>query len=263
LRPVLFHLDGLAVPSYGIFVALGVMLGVFIWMRQAPHWGFREGEREFWWMAYALIGAGFVGGKLLAVVEMSGEHDMGALMWNLRAGFVYYGSLLFSMAVALLFFRLRGYPLAKVDFLATGTSAGHAVARLGCFLAGCCHGTPTSLPWGIRFTHPYAGVPPPLRDVPLHPTQLLEVGAELATFLVLKFYFMPRRIAGRITPGIPWLAYLVLYGTSRFFIEFLRGDVYSVRFGPLTVSQGVALVTAVGALAAARLLVARRAVRKS
>ena len=30
------------------------------------------------------------------------------------------------------------------------------ITRLGCFSAGCCYGLPTSLPWGVTFTHPLA-----------------------------------------------------------------------------------------------------------
>ena len=63
---------------------------------------------------------------------------------------------------------------------APGIALGHVVGRFGCLFAGCCYGKPTTLPWGITFTDPFAAdnVGTPL-GVPLHPTQLYEAGAEL------------------------------------------------------------------------------------
>jgi hypothetical protein len=37
------------------------------------------------------------------------------------------------------------------DSFAVPVAASVAVGRLGCFVAGCCYGTPTSLPWGVVF----------------------------------------------------------------------------------------------------------------
>ena len=81
--------------------------------------------------------------------------------------------------------------------IAPGIALGHVVGRLGCFLAGCCYGTETTVPWGVVFTNPLAleNVGTPL-DVPLHPTQLYEAGAE-ALILVGLLIFEKR---GRAVP---------------------------------------------------------------
>lgn len=87
-----------------------------------------------------------------------------------------------------------------------------AVARLGCLAAGCCHGVPTGLPWGIRLE----GAPP------VHPTRLYEIAglvalglavrraprawvapAVLAGFGVLRLAVEPWRAAPPL--GAPWL----------------------------------------------------------
>ena len=64
--------------------------------------------------------------------------------------------------------------------LRPGIALGHVIGRLGCFFAGCCYGRPTDVPWAVTFTNRYAAhnVGTPL-NVPLHPTQLYEAGAEL------------------------------------------------------------------------------------
>jgi phosphatidylglycerol:prolipoprotein diacylglycerol transferase len=107
------------------------------------------------------------------------------------------------------------------DVFAPGIALGHVIGRFGCFLAGCCYGRETTVPWSVVFTDPFAlanaGTP---LNVHLHPTQLYESGAEaliLAGLLALE-----KR--GRPFPGRTFWTYMLVYGLSRFVIEFFRGD---------------------------------------
>ena len=104
---------------------------------------------------------------------------------------------------------------------APGIALGHVVGRLGCLFAGCCYGKPTDVPWAITFTNPFAApnVGTPL-DVPLHPTQLYEAGAELLILVLL----LATERRGRPFPGRTFWGYMLLYAISRFIIEFYRGD---------------------------------------
>src|SRR5262249_29544976 len=114
------------------------------------------------------------------------------------------------------------------------------IGRFGCLFAGCCFGKPASVPWAITFTDPFAAanVGTPL-NVPLHPTQLYEAGAE---FLILMFLLgtekMGRKFAGRTF----WL-YIFLYAVSRYVIEFYRGDERGT-VGPFSTSQFTSLILA-------------------
>ncbi len=74
-------------------------------------------------------------------------------------------------------------------------------------------------------------------NVPLHPTQLYESAAEL-TILGLLFALERR---GRSFPGRTFWTYILLYGISRFVIEFYRGDNRG-SFGPFSTSQWVSIV---------------------
>ncbi|MBX7117218.1 MAG: prolipoprotein diacylglyceryl transferase [Myxococcaceae bacterium] len=58
-----------------------------------------------------------------------------------------------------------------------------AVGNVGCFLAGCCVGQPTDLPWGMRFSAD--ATPPELRGLPVHPTQLYSMLFEIAVLVWL------------------------------------------------------------------------------
>ena len=135
---------------------------------------------------------------------------------------MFYGGLILAVVVALWYIRRIGLPLwTTCDVFAPGIALGHVVGRFGCFFAGCCYGKPTTLPWAITFTDPFAAanVGTPL-DVPLHPTQLYEAGAELLILVLL----LATERRGRPFPGRTFWLYMLLYAISRYVIEIFRGD---------------------------------------
>jgi phosphatidylglycerol:prolipoprotein diacylglycerol transferase len=152
---------------------------------------------------------------------------------------VFYGGLLAALGVAI--FLVRRYQLriwTTADLFAPGIALGHVVGRLGCLMAGCCYGTPTTMPWAITFTNPLAAsnVGTPL-GIPLHPTQLYDAGAELLILIVL--LLTERR--GKGFEGRTFWLYMLLYGISRFVVEFYRGDDRGTVMGVST-SQFVSLL---------------------
>jgi phosphatidylglycerol:prolipoprotein diacylglycerol transferase len=89
--------------------------------------------------------------------------------------------------------------------------------RVGCFLAGCCYGRPTSSGWGVVFTDPACDAEP--KNVALHPTQLYEAGYLLLILLTILYVRGRRRFFGQL-----FLLYLMLYAGGRFVLEYFRGD---------------------------------------
>jgi phosphatidylglycerol:prolipoprotein diacylglycerol transferase len=139
------------------------------------------------------------------------------MVW--KGGLVFYGGLLggalaFIITVRLL--RLELWHLA--DTLAPGVALGHALGRLGCFFAGSCYGRPTDVAWAVTYTDP-ASLAGDILRVPVHPTQLYS-----AAFLVLLSGILLFTGSRSTFRGQVIASYGILYGTFRFFIEFLRGD---------------------------------------
>jgi phosphatidylglycerol:prolipoprotein diacylglycerol transferase len=141
------------------------------------------------------------------------------------------------------YIRRIGLPLwTTCDVFAPGIALGHVVGRLGCLFAGCCFGKPTSVPWAITFTDPFANanVGTPL-NVPLHPTQLYEAGAEALILLVL----LATETRGRRFPGRTFWLYMLLYAISRYIIEFFRGDLgRGTVFTIFSTSQFISVILA-------------------
>jgi len=154
---------------------------------------------------------------------------------------VFYGGLIVAVTVALVYIKRAGLPLwTTCDVFAPGIALGHVIGRFGCFFAGCCFGKQTNVPWAITFTDPFAqaNVGTPL-NVPLHPTQLYEAGAEL---LILIFLLTTEKWGRKFAGRTFWL-YMLLYSVSRYIIEFYRGDERG-SVGPLSTSQFVSLILA-------------------
>jgi phosphatidylglycerol:prolipoprotein diacylglycerol transferase len=154
---------------------------------------------------------------------------------------VFYGGLLLSVAVAFWYMNKHRMPFwTTCDVFAPAIALGHVTGRLGCMAAGCCYGKPTDVPWAIIFTNPLAAanVGTPL-NIPLHPTQLYEAGAELLILVVLLATEKRwRPFAGRTF----WL-YMLLYAITRYIIEFYRGDPRGMVLG-MSTSQFISLILA-------------------
>jgi phosphatidylglycerol---prolipoprotein diacylglyceryl transferase len=143
----------------------------------------------------------------------------------------FWGGLLayFALAVpaALLLTNKRR---AALDLVALSVPLPFLLGKLGCFLQGCFHGGPTSLPWGVIYPQNTRGSP---AGIPLHPTQLYEMLVMLGILLVF------RRLNGNDAwrgTMIPW--FLATYGFGRALCDTLRDDLgEQIHAGPLTLTQ--------------------------
>src|SRR3954464_751784 len=222
MYPRLFELGPLTVYTYGLLLAAAYLLGLRLAMVRARVRGLDQ-TRVLDLGIYIIISA-LVGAKLLLLITdfRTFTDNPRELLTLARSGGVFYGGLILAVIVALLYIRRIGLPLwTTCDVFAPGIALGHVVGRFGCFFAGCCWGKPTTLPWGITFTDPYAAsnVGTPL-NIPLHPTQLYEAGAEALILMLL----LATESRGRRYPGRTFWLYMLLYAISRYIIEMFRDD---------------------------------------
>ena len=241
MYPRLLELGPITVYTYGVLLAAAYLVGLKLAMVRASKRGL-DPVRVLDLGIYIIISA-LAGAKLLLLVIdfRTFANDPRELLTLMRSGGVFYGGLILAVAVALWYIRRVGLPLWTTgDVIAPGIALGHVVGRFGCLFAGCCYGKPTSAPWGITFTDPFAAtnVGTPL-GVPLHPTQLYEAGAEL---LILIFLLATERKGRRYAGRTFWL-YMLLYAISRFIIEIYRGDPRGA-VGMFSTSQFISIVLA-------------------
>lgn len=239
MHPILFEIGGFPVYTYGVLLAAAYLLGLQFALVRARARGLeanRVMDLGIWIIISALIGAKL----LLLIVEFDTfRQDPRELLTLLRSGGVFYGGLIAAVAVALWYLRRHRMPVwAVTDAFAPGIALGHVIGRMGCFFAGCCFGRATDVPWAVTFHNEYAAqnVGTPL-NVAIHPTQLYEAGAEL---LILGLLLLLER-RGRAFAGRTFWSYMLMYGVTRFVIEFYRGDPRGM-VGALSTSQFVSVI---------------------
>lgn len=236
MHPVLLEFGGLRVGTYGLFMALGsgfgVWLGYRLYVRQERFFT----PDGFWNELGRLLVLGFGGAKLLYLIQFAPRlGEPGMLKAALSGGFAFHGAFLVPFAFYWVHHRrIRRSFWGLGDRLMPILALGHAVGRVGCFFAACCHGAPCDLPWAVSFTHPLALVAPALRGVPVHPVQLYDALGEVALGSFLLVYALPKARAHEMRAGaVPgfWsdgalmALYMLGYGVLRFLLEFVRADV--------------------------------------
>jgi len=251
MYPELFRIGNFPINTYGVLLAIGLMLALFV----AARLGARDGlpkERIYDLGLWTILG-GLVGSKILMLFT---EDNVNVFSLDfLRSGGVYYGGFLGGILALAILIRYYKFSFWKVaDAFAPGVALGQFFGRQGCFSAGCCWGKPTDLFWGVHFTelgHESTGVP--ITDAAggalhLHPTQLYESFAMLAVFGILFYLHKRKRFDGQVLIG-----YMILYPIVRFVIEFFRDDPRGDLFGlttlsGLSTSQIISLIVAAGAV---------------
>lgn len=236
MYPILLRIGPLTLHSYGVLVATGFIVGIMLAVNQAKKQGISRGKILD--LAFYILIAAIVGSRLLFVLMEYKYYIKNPLniikLWE--GGLVFFGGLLLTIPVVIIYAKKNLLPIWRVaDIFAPSIAIGHAIGRLGCFSAGCCHGKPTDLPWGVTFTDPNSLA---IKGVPLHPTQLYEALAELGIFIFLISWQRHKRFEGQLF----WL-YLLLYSVTRFIIEFFRGDeIRGFIYNGFSTAQGISVV---------------------
>lgn len=238
MHPILFHIGSFPVALYGVMIATGLALGLWLALRLAARDGLEQ--EPIYDMAFASIMAGFIGGRILYIGLNWGDFTANpkALIFS-REGFVFLGGLIAAVAVDLGYVFWKKLPVWRLgDAFAPGLVIGHALGRVGCFFSGCCYGgIAEHSPFALRFPkiidrgevvfsyayhdHVHSGLIPPTAtaSLPVLPSQLFEAGSNVAICLVLLWLWRRRSFSGQI-----FISYLLLYGAARFLLEYTRGD---------------------------------------
>ena len=243
MLPTLFHLGPVAIRSYGTLLMVGFIAGILLSSREAKRLRLST-ELAVDLGLWALVGS-IIGARLLFLALNWADfsaHPIEALyLWEV-GGLSFHGGLAGGVLAGLLLaWRRRISFWTLADMATPGLALGYGITRFGCFLRGCCHGGPTSLPWGVRFPL-YADSS--LLTEPSHPTQIY---AAIGSFIILAVLLWVRsRLPVR---GQLFLLYLALYSAVRAGIEVLRsGHSAQVLAGPITQAQAACAVIFVGAL---------------
>ena len=266
VHPILFRLPvlGLPVYGYGFMLGLALICGWNLALLDCRRRGVPL-STMLWGVPVVMLCA-LLGSRVLYLANHLDEARSAWDWFRLSSGgIVAYGGFLGGAAGAWIAFgRVGAGFLGAADLMTPSVALGTALTRVGCLLNGCDFGTPTALPWGLRFPqgslpwrqHVEAGLltPAATTSLPVHPTQIYESAAAIALFAIA----MALRGRARF-PGQVFLFFFAGYGVARAAIELVRGDPSRGLLLGLPTSQTLGLTTALLALVAWPLLAARAA----
>lgn len=222
---VAFTLFGIDIMWYGILIATGMVIAVFIALREAKR--LKISEDDILNLAMIAIPCGLIGARAYYVI-FNWSYYAGniAEILNFRGGgLAIHGGLIGGILAGFIYAKIKKINFFKLaDCVVLGIPLAQAIGRWGNFLNQEAHGGPTNLPWGIM-----------VDGVKVHPTFLYESIWDLGVFLFLFIFRKKQKYQGQIL-----VDYIILYSIGRFFIEGLRTD--SLMLGPLRMAQVVSLV---------------------
>ena len=263
--------DSFAISPHGLFIAIGFMLGAWLFGRIAVARGVEERAISSI-VLWSLIGA-IVGARFFYVVahwsEFAPKPVEALLIW--KGGISLLGGIAgatIANAINIRRFGLRFFQVA--DALAAPLALGIAVGRIGDLIIGDHLGKPTS--WLLAWRYSGGTVAPPFEclqefcqaplqgdrlqtlersgsklldstgaviasGVGVHQTALYDMLLAWGLFALLWWFTKRSR-----REGLAALVFAIYYGCCRLLEDFLRID---KRFGPLTGSQWTALTVVV------------------
>ena len=231
------------IATYGVCIILAFSAAcTFIHLRAQRH-GLNPDHLVHSYAA-AILG-GLIGARLFTALTVDLTSTLANPMSLLSmSGLTYYGGVIGGLFAILLTAHWGGFLNWRYfDLVAPALIIGHTIGRIGCFFAGCCHGSPvhltdTAFPvldtlglkgtlW-LDSTFPYlatefdGGVARYL-NTPLYPTQLWSIAIGIILIGLLTVRLHRKSFHGEVVALM-----LIMEPLSRFLVELYRGDARGV-----------------------------------
>jgi phosphatidylglycerol---prolipoprotein diacylglyceryl transferase len=205
------HVLGLSIKTFGLFFALNFAAWGLLAARRLKELG-KPVDWAYEIVAAALIG-GLVGARGYWLAQNHGSLRLGNIFGG--TGLIWYGGLLGGIVAVLAWAKWRGFfTLALVDMAGPALALGYAIGRIGCQVSGDGdYGKAWSGPWAMGYPN---GTVPTAPGETVHPTPIYE------TLVMGLAAFFLWQLRDRVRPGVLFALYLVIAGTERFLIEFIR-----------------------------------------
>mgnify|MGYP002510548908 CR=1 FL=1 len=256
--PRYFSVFGFEIYYYGVFIVIGMIAGFFLALRLAKITG--QNPDTYWDFALIVIFVSVLGARIYYVIfEWDSFKDDLLSIFNIRnGGLAIYGGVIAAFITLFIFCGIKKLNALLVgDTCVPGLILGQAIGRWGNFMNrevfGGYSGGLFSMQLPVAAVRDQsditeeilAHIPEGANYINVHPTFLYESVWNLFILGLLLVYRRHKRFDGELC-----LLYLGGYGLGRFFIEGIRTDTLLIPGTALPVSQVLAMVMFVFAVAA-------------
>ena len=247
LDPIAFQVGPFAVRWYGLAYIAGFICAFLVIANLAKRWKVRVDEDSFFTIVFAVIIGVILGGRLGYVLFYGDgyylQHPEKILAFN-EGGMSFHGGLIGVLAGGMIAAKITRIPfLTLADMGCVGAAIGLFFGRCANFVNGELWGAPTDLPWGVVFGGA-AG------EVARHPSQLYEALLEGVVIFVVLFALSRKKPP--LPRGTHFGLFLIMYGTFRFLVEFIREPDVQLGYlwgGWLTMGQLLSLPLVIAGIA--------------
>ncbi|MBI2580943.1 prolipoprotein diacylglyceryl transferase [Candidatus Woesearchaeota archaeon] len=214
ISPVLAEIGPFSIRYYGLIFALGLLVSFLIIRHLAKKRQLPLSSRDFDELLILGTVAVVVGARLGHIISSWGYYSDNPAqiiaVWN--GGMAFHGGFIGLVIAGYLFAkrkRLAFYDIADIAVIPVALAL--AFGRIANFINGEFYGTPTGLPWGVKFQ----GV-----EGFRHPVQIYEAIKTFFIFVVL--WQLQKK---KLPKGTVFWTFVFLYGSIRFVLEFLKDEV--------------------------------------
>lgn len=211
IDPVLAHFGPFTIRYYGVIFALGLLFSFMLIRYLAKKRQMPLSSKDFDELLLVGTVAVLVGGRLGHVISSLGYYSSFPLqifaVWN--GGMAFHGAFIGLVLAGWWFARKKKIPFYDLaDIAVIPAALALAFGRIANFLNGEFYGTPTNLPWGVKF-----GSIPDFR----HPVQIYEA---IKNFVIFTVLWQLRN--KKLPKGFLFWLFIFMYGSIRFFLEFAK-----------------------------------------
>jgi len=256
MHPVLFTIGWFEAHSYGLLLMGSFLAGIYLGVWRAKK--VKIDPNHIIDLSIILIISGIVGSRGMYVLfhldEFRGQwlnvinpfQSDGSIG---IAGLTVLGGILLCIVNSIIYLRYKKLPLLAIfNIMAPSLALGFVFSRIGCYLHGCCYGTPTSIVWSVVFpANSPAGFQYPGQQI--HPAQIYASFAGAINFTLL---ILSERLS--FFKDKTFFLFLIFYGISRFIVDIFR--YYEESMILLNVSgisyslnQGISILLFIGGVA--------------
>ena len=223
--PIAISIAGFDIRWYGILIAFGALLALFVSYKRAPRYGLSSDDVLD--IALGILPLGILGARVYYII-FNWDYYSGSTseILNIRGGgLAIHGGLILGFITAYAICKYKKISFVNAaDLILPSVALAQAIGRWGNFFNNEAYGTETTLPWAII-----------VDGKSVHPTFLYESLWCFIIFIILSFIFRHRKFPGQVA-----CLYGLLYAPERFLVEGLRTD--SLMVGFLRQAQVISIV---------------------